>query len=444
MKAIFILLALTYFSSCSTLIKNDDRNPAATATNCNVPQGKESPNLSACFASPNLKWALAPMQITAEQVLEGPSHHQNFTSNGEVYCYYRPHPKSQNSPKFRCFRTTDRNFKVSNTSPEFYNNKGVIVPAAVSVGAEGSTHDGLLLDSAGQPIADSKGGFEEGDELKIKYFNGGSMQGQHFQGDAYIKNSRESEVFTEVASSRAFWLLGIPVDQMYNVGKVNCFGCAADPFNQTKFQKNSTATFMDAAIELKLPGKRIADKWSWKSVASGYKNWSAQVKIDYEALLLASQLISYHNDLDQQNRFICEAGQMDKTTRECKSPIPMINDVGSTFGGKKKHIFAQNPRGELRAYTKLGGKVFASPTSCEVAYPLGDVKRVSAAGLEAFKQRLTNLNSEKIRNIFVAAKFGRIEPEVLKKNAQDENKVIDAWASEFEKRVQNILTTTCP
>lgn len=417
---------------------------------CVVPKDDGRANLAPCLTSPALKWADPAPQLSLAQISNGPeTDGVDLSANAEVYCFFRPHPKSETSPKFRCFRTTERNF-ASGGPAEFYNKKGVIVPAAVAVGAEGSANDGVLLDASGRPVLDARGKAEEGLELKVKYFTGGTQQGRHFVGAGQISEARESEGFTEVAASRVFWALGLPVDRMYNVAKVHCFGCGADPFNQKSAQAGATADFTDAAIELKFPGKTIAKTWPWRTVVDTYsRSWPLQARLDFEALVLAAQLISYHNDLDKQNRVGCEQGQMADGTRVCAVPVALINDVGSTFGGPGGGFLFFGPgnsRGDLSDYTKAHrspGRVFSNPGKCELIYPLGGLKRVSRAGVEAFKHRLAGFNQDFARAIFTAAKFDRVQPGVLSQMGSREA-VIEAWTAEFMKRVDEIRAAQCP
>lgn len=401
----------------------------------------------ACLSSPQIMWAEVAPNLTVSDVLAGADHHVPLLADTVLTCAYRYHPKSETSPKFRCFRTAADNFRTG--LPVYFNNSGELIPNAVTVGAEDTELEDLLLDSRNQPIlrADGKKA-QKGEEYKVKYFTGGAQQGSHFEGSKYISASRESEGFTETAASRVFWILGYPADRMYNVAQVNCFGCSADPFVQTEFKNGSTATFYDAAIEKKYDAKKLYDGWSWNDVVSRYFNsWSLQTKLDFEGLILAAQLISYGNDLSKQNRMMCEESSYNKDTKECGKPIPMINDLGSSFGGLSKKLFGTNPRGSLVDYLKLANskenrRVFTS-ADCEVKYPLGGYSRISQQGLDAFKERLKNLNLEKIRAVFTAAKFGRMEPDVLQHYNNNESTVIEIWSQELHARVLEIMNKRC-
>jgi hypothetical protein len=434
--------------SLLVIVASFDTHAYTAAASCRVIDNKnDNANVEACLRSPLVKWTNEIPELTVDDILNGPSNHLSLKPTDEVYCAFRPHPASQTSPKFRCFRTTPRGFR-ENGVPEFYNLKGEIIPLAKSVGAEGSPFDGMLLDDRNQPIRNAEGtSFEEGDELKIKYFEGGSQQGSHFEGAQKITNPRQSEGFTETAVSRIFWVLGIPVDKVYNVAKVHCFGCTADPFHQLKAVPGSTATFHDASVELKYPGKKISEIWSWQFVVSQtYPTWPNETRIDFEQLILASHLVAYHSDKDFQNRLSCTKGAIDKLTSVCSQPIALINDVGSTFGRRRVGKEKENPRGSLDGYrSKLDGakgRVFFN-SQCLLRYQLGGIETVSLDGLNEFRRRIQTLNREKIRAIFVASKFGRMEPRILQQMGS-EGAIIDAWTDEFEARVNEIKFADCP
>lgn len=417
----------------------------ARAADCLVIENKaDAKNITACFSDPNLKWAFEAPLLTDRDLLAGPPANFAMGPSDEVYCAFRPHPPAATSPKFRCFRTSANQFRKG--YPEYLNKDGVVVPAAASVGNEGTELDGYLLDRNNQKIPRADGSFEKGEELKVKYFEGGTPQGAHFEGARTIGNSRQSEGFTETAATRVFWALGLPADQMYNVARVNCFGCSGDPFHQQAATPGATATFYDASIEIKYDGKKIADSWSWKAVTSNhYPLWPARTRIEFEQLVLAAQLIAYHNDLGFQNRLSCRAGAMDKVSKKCSEPVALINDIGSTFGGAKVGIAGLNPRGSLRHYAKTSsgdmGKVFVDGR-CGLRYPLGGMRSVTPEAVREFQRRLAGLSRDNVRAIFRAAKFGRMEQDILS-HYGSEDVVIETWTHEFMARADDIVRSNC-
>lgn len=418
---------------------------SAKAADCFVTANKaDANNITACFTHPNLKWAYPAPMLSSQELTSGPATGHLMGPNDEVYCAFRPHPAAATSPKFRCFRTTARNFRTG--FPEYLNNQGRVVPTALYVGYEGTPDDGYLLDRIGRRIPRPDGGFEKGDELKIKYFEGGANHGAHFEGARAISNSRQSEGFTETAASRIFWALGLPADSMYNVGRVHCFGCTGDPFHQKQFAANSTATFYDASVEIKYEGKKIADQWSWEAVTKNhFAPWPSRTRVEFEQLVLAAQLIAYHNFLGFQNRLSCAEGALDSSTKRCSEPVALINDIGSTFGGKRSGVLSQNPRGSLRDYvknsSKNAGKVFVDGR-CELRYPASLFSKATPEGVREFQRRLSGLTRENVRAIFHAAKFGRMEPDLLRHYGR-EDVVVEIWTNEFMARANDILRSTC-
>jgi hypothetical protein len=404
---------------------SDDDN---TSGACKVAKGNTEGDPSACLRSTGIRWATDenPSNEVAD-LLRGPKSNPQFGLDSEVHCFFRPHARSQNSPKFRCFRT--------NESGVFFNDDGELEPRAKNVGPEEGDNEDALLDASGNPLKNAAGKNIKGDELKIKYFRGGTQQGSHFEGADLITRDRESEMFTETASARLFWALGLPADRMFEVSRVHCTGCGEDPFTQTRFLPGQSATFHTPAVERKFSGKKIAETFSFDEAVRVRGSFPSQVQPEFESLILAMQLIHYHNTADQQNRVVCRKGGVDEATGACSQPTFLIQDLGSTWGGSGG-LFQQNPRGDFRKYSE--GNAVRSPGSCELALSVGGLRTVSQAGLDDFARRIRPLTREKLRAIFVAARFDRVEPDRLASlGAQT---VIDQWTDALVKRVNALRT----
>ena len=82
-----------------------------------------------------------------------------------------------------------------------------------------------------------------------------------------VKYGRKNgEVYAEVAATRLFWALGFWADRMYPV-QVTCRNCPVEPWFWSTEKRVDEKTFEIAAIERRLPGKRIQSKedegWRW-------------------------------------------------------------------------------------------------------------------------------------------------------------------------------------
>ncbi len=421
-----------------------------------------------CFANDKVKFAVkTPDEITiddlsAEMLAEGPNMHgltDQELSSKKVYCRYKYHEKSQNSPKFRCFRT--------DSNGRFFNSQNEIVTEAVeALDADKKINgveykEGTLLDISGQPIAVGSE-IQRGDEIKVKYLSTKvkSTSGNSFVLEEEIEMPRYREVFTEVVGTRLMWALGFPADNIYPVEKLICFGCNNHPFEQLKSTINMeevrksanpfgviinyNAQFTSPIIERRYEPKKIGESWDFDVITKDnvVKNWTAEQKNDFEAMILAVSLINYYNPIAQQNRLHCESKPKDN---QCDYPMAMIQDVGSTLGGDHPGLFnsgiaipglMQNPRGELSAFEN--GKIFANAATCQLGHAFGEVTHISNSGMSSFLARLNaaDLTEEKVRAIFEASRIVNADPEL--RDTLGANVVLNRWVQAFMNHVQEV------
>ncbi len=423
-----VLSGLTALVSVACGVEEDDVDSgdlAASSGKCTIEKNGVEGDAKACLRSQGIRWTSdEPRPSTLEEILAGPPGDPQLGLESEIHCVFRPHAKSQKSPKFRCFRTDE--------SGVFFTKDGALEPRAKAVGPEEGPLKDALLDASGAPIKDAAGENIEGDELKVKYFNGGTQSGNHFEGADLITNDRESEMFTETASARLFWALGLPSDRMFEISRAHCKGCGPDPFNQTRIEPTKDATFHTPAVEReKFPGKKITEVFSFNDATSAMSSWPAKARVEYEQLILGAQLIHYHNLMDQQNRVSCAKSAVDKATGVCSAPTFMIQDVGSTWGGDG--LFT-NPRGDYKKYS--GGKAIKDTRTCELGINFAGINKISPAGWAEFKTRIEPLTRDKLRAIFVAARFDRMEPDRFTSLGADT--VIDQWTDALAKRVNDL------
>lgn len=445
-----------------------------------------------CYLSENLSWAGKNRVIENNKEPKGYLPLTAFEKQtGIVFCQYYHHKfDDSGSAKFRCART--------NQDGVLYNDKGELVPEAKTVstnemgltinlnGENIQVEEGHLLDQSGRLITktDKKGQQKlvKADELKVKYFidndqTGGSASRRDvkLQLDAnisviinntsenskFISNIRWNEVFTEIASTRVFSALGLPADYMFPMKQVVCFGCSPHPFEQKNVDLKRNAIFNTVAIERRYLGKKISESVSINEINQKYyPQWSENIQHDYEALALGAALIGYFNASTSQNRMVCDKDSYNKAEDHCSKPIPMIQDVGSSWGGMVSKFamlqYMGNPRGVLSVYKK--GSVFSNAKERILKIPFGDkdelqtgLKQISPEGLRKFKERLKLLTPEVIQNIFEAARFDEMEPAqdsgfgdqataYRERSASEKKKIIQEWSNALQKRINEILT----
>ena len=257
--------------------------------------------------------------LTVADIHKGPFAKVTFNEKDVVHCRYYHKEQGGGSTKFRCYRTDAEN--------RLLNKEGKVVAGAVSVGAPGSDNEEKLLDSAGRVIRDAAGKDEEADEMKVRYSDG---------------TERNRENHTSVAAGRILWALGIATERFYSTREVVCFGCAKDPFTQSSpavdgSGKPAQNTFPFAAIERKFDGEKIgeaAQSWSWAELAGLYPTLTETRRLEFEALLLASNLVHVVGYSSAQHSLRC--GDKAEEGEPCGMPIAVLHDVGAAFGNRDR------------------------------------------------------------------------------------------------------------
>ena len=386
-------------------------------------------------------------RLSLEQVAKGPdfdpsdprgSRHRYFEQSDDVLCYFRPHYAFKRIPgrslKFQCWRLADdRRFQGRDGGAMSIEGPRIEIRKA----SNGENRARLV---------DASGDRQRPDRVKVKY-----LRPAHPDHD-----TRYHEVFTEVAVSRLFWALGIPADLMYAVQRVRCVGCDENPFRRGLFfgggQKENTAAPTDAprsfemvTIERKHPFDEIeadTEYWRWLDAKSFYNSgiWNNEQRAGYDAYRLALGMVFYHNDKEQQNRVAC-ARESENGQDVCLEPYIFVQDVGSTFGRKKRFFLSANPRGEYRHWKDM--TVFSDPSRCELRAPLAGPARVSKEGQALLVKRLEALDRAKVEAVFRAARFDRMDQRQLERlrdeGAADAGEAaIREWTDTFMQRIEEV------
>ena len=261
---------------------------------------------------------------------------------------------------------------------------------------------------------------------------------------------RYNEVFTEVAATRFLWALGFPADHMYSAGAANCVGCTADPFKDNLTDNKASVhdqavPFKVVAIERLLPWEAIDpqndETWSWADAVRFYASgWTREQKVGFDAYRLALGLLTYHNPLDSQNRLACAEWQAGaENPRVCVRPVILVQDVGSTFG--KPGLLGTNSRGDLAGWQSQ--KVFANADRCELEYPLKGEPTVLKEAQDLLLRRLEQLDRERVKAIFAAARFQMVDQKQLERlhrsgAADVADAALNEWTDVFMRHVAEL------
>ncbi len=344
--------------------------------------------------------------LTVDMIRRGPGAPLAMAGAATEHCSFIPykmHLKGRGmSRKFWCYRT--------DAQGRYYSEDQMVVPNASGVSAAG-----VLVDARGQTLLDDKGRVRRPEIIKVKYSTGGS---------------RGREVQTEVAVHRFLWTLGFPTDQMLRATVV-CAGCSRDPFNDIRTaaenrRARGTNVFEQASIERKAWTPLDADQdkgWDWNDV---YAIWSSnpEKRLQFEAYVLALNLVNFHNGLAKQNTLACDPRTWDPATGRCSHPVIFLDDPGSSFG-------AGSQRGDYGAYRSH--RVFADAGACALGADLAGFGRPSEAARRFLVGRLNNLTPEGVSAIFETAGF---DEETTGGSAA-------AWSTMFLQRIEEVRHASC-
>ncbi len=341
--------------------------------------------------------------LSVENMLRGPEGRPGAV----VYCRFIPYKMhlkgGGKSLKFWCHKTDG--------AGRYYNDRHELADAAADISV-----DGLLVDAGGVLMRHADGRPQRAEVIKVKYTNGGN---------------RGREVHTEVAAGRFFWALGLPADRMF-AARVWCDGCSEDPFEDIRsaadnVRGNATSFFPHASVESPFPGRKIETEddegWDWGD-AYDESAWSDAQRVEFEAYVLAANMIHFHHGLSKQNTLACADGHWDPDTGLCSKPVMYLDDMGASFGGGRS-------RGEYDKYR--GNKVFANRSTCELRADLAGFGRVSEAARRFLVERLNGLDEPVVRAIFEVAGF-----------TEDTTGASAArWTAVFMERIDEVRSAAC-
>jgi hypothetical protein len=358
----------------------------------------------ACLARAHLAGDQPP--LTIEMIMRHPRGPLPISGGTREHCSFIPYDMRLKgrgmSRKFWCYRTDPQG--------RYYSDEQAIVP-----GASGVSAAGFLVDARGQMLTDATGRSRRPQIIKVKYSTGGD---------------RGREVYTEVAVHRFLWTLGFPTDDMF-LATVVCAGCSRDPFNDIRTAAENrpvrgTNVFEQVSIERKAWAPLDSDRdegWKWDDV---YAMWSGnpEKRVQFEAYVLALNLVNFHNGLSKQNTLACDLRTWDPTTGQCGRPVIFLDDPGSSFGDGSQ-------RGDYDAYRNH--RVFLDAGACALRADLAGFGGPSEAARRFLVGRLDNLTPAGVRAIFESAGF----------DERTTGGSAAAWSTMFLQRIEEVRHASC-
>jgi hypothetical protein len=257
----------------------------------------------------------------------------------------------------------------------------------------------------------------QGDEVKVKY--GGA----------------NGEVYGEVAASRLLWALGFGADRMYSV-RVICRRC---PETVGGILRSNGDRIVDpAAIERKLPGEELFDRWGWEELDRIKEPAGGASKAERDALKLLAVLLQHSDSKAEQQRLICVEDS------HCDVPMMMINDLGVTFG--RANALKQQPRASVNLAEWATVPIWKDSARC-VGNLSGSWKgtlknpTISEAGRRFLADLLVQLSDQQLQDMFEAARVH------LRPRAPDRGSsgfpTVDEWVNAFKQKRAEIVERRC-
>ena len=188
------------------------------------------------------------------------------------------------------------------------------------------------------------------------------------------------------------------------------------------------------AVERKFDAPPIEDDtrkgWAWFEL----KNVSAPAE-DLDALRLLAVFLVHWDNKSENQRLVCLDAGYTGADAPCADPLPMINDVGATFGPTKVNLsqWRETPIWTDRATCTVSMKMlpFGGAT-----FP--DARVTEAARLRVARE-LASFSDEELREWFSAARFPQFYA------ATDDGKDLDGWIDAYRDRVTRMLNAgPCP
>ena len=260
-----------------------------------------------------------------------------------------------------------------------------------------------------------------------------------------VKYGRKNgEVYAEVAATRLFWALGFGADRMYPV-QVTCRNCPIDPWYWATEKRVPEKTFEIAAIERRLPGKRIETKedegWKWPELDTVDEKAGGAPRAHRDALKLLMVLLQNSDTKPSNQRMQClpDAVKTDGAGKEtCASPLLYVQDLGYAFG---EATLLDTKKNDLQSWAE-------EPIWKDQAQCVGNLKKslqgnlkdptVSEAGRKFLSDLLAKLSDKQITDMFTAARVDRFHRHA------ERNPPISEWVRVFKKKRDEIAGAHCP
>jgi hypothetical protein len=282
-----------------------------------------------------------------------------------------------------------------------------------------------------------------------------------------VKYGKENrEMYAEIVATRLFWALGFYADEVYPV-KLRCLGCPEEnPASPEEGEKRIDATIEYASVERNFPGANIEVKedqgWEWTELEKISEKEGGAPRSHVDALKLLAVLVQHADSKPDNQRLACYPedvlDQDEDGIIQCKRPVMMIQDLGSTFGSGTT-AFAVS---KINFGAWKGQPVWDVPKQAEsikqtvkpVCYGKIDASRIagenglndpaiSEEGRRFLADLLKQLTRQQIVDIFRVAGVENLD-EYKEEDGIRRRINADDWAEVFIEKRRKIIEHDCP
>jgi len=231
---------------------------------------------------------------------------------------------------------------------------------------------------------------------------------------------------------------------MYPV-QVTCRNCPIEPWYWATEKRVREKTFEIAAIERRLPGKRIQTKedegWKWPELDTVDEKAGGAPRAHRDALKLLMVMIQNSDTKPSNQRILCppEAVKTDGAGNEtCARPLLYVQDLGYAFG---EATLLSTKKNDLQAWSEE--PIWKDPAQC-----VGNIKKslpgtfkdpvIGEAGRKFLSDLLAQLSDKQITDMFTAARVDRFHRHA------ERNPPVSEWVRVFKKKRDEITGARCP
>jgi hypothetical protein len=252
---------------------------------------------------------------------------------------------------------------------------------------------------------------------------------------------RNGEVYGEVLASRVLWALGFAADASYPV-TVICRGCPSDLAGATGSPKETR--FDPATIKRRKSGRewRSGDHggWSWDELERVDPEAGGAPRAHRDALKLLAVFLQHTDSKPEQQRILC----LGRESAECRRALPMMSDVGLTFGGgtftNDSEVGSVNLAEWRRTPVWKEGPGCVGNLSLSFTGTLGD-PMISEEGRGFLARRLVQLSDRQLHDLFDVARVSR-----RARSPHDPSSgsgTVNEWVEAFKAKRQEIVNRRC-